>query len=298
MKLPSIGNIFRPAPNVNRSIQSGVPSASTSGIYKPFAGLPSAPPKPGTSPAVQRFREVALQSNASVKLPSRSYPTPKTFGEVTQNIMTADRLVKAGVFKTGPDLKTVTRDAFVNAGVNGLVSTPLSIGTYAGSVWSGEQIKGAFTANTPLLPPAHQPAPSQQSTTAGMTPTTPSQKEVELRLENMELKLLLVANSIQAYIEGEDGRAWDKSPDWPTETNARIDMLEKLYDASEKNLELIARKNKFIFEPYKDESVTPKKDPVGRLEVLELRNELILKEFARINTVLDPNGPPPSTHVI
>ncbi|MEX5419687.1 hypothetical protein WCD98_29915, partial [Pseudomonas aeruginosa] len=135
---------------------------------------------------------------------------PKTFGDVATNLIAADRLVKAGVFKTDTPLKTVARDAFVNASVNGLVSTPLSIGTYAGSVWSGETIKGSFSATTPLLPPAHQPAPSQQSN--GVTPAAGGTGEqdatmIKLRLDNAETKLLYAVNTIQLLAEGGDGEA-------------------------------------------------------------------------------------------
>ncbi|WP_321849124.1 hypothetical protein [Pseudomonas paraveronii] len=288
------GGLFRrPA-----SRRPSVPASGTPGQYHPVSV--SSPPNPPSTPATTNTIRNLINTSSlkGTTLPSRSHPVPKTFGEVAQNLITADRLVKAGVFKTGPDLKTVTRDAFVNAAVNGLVSTPLSIGTYAGSVWSGEHIKGAFSPNTPLLPPVHQPAPSQQGSVAGSAPSPSASQDLELRLDNTELKLILVSNTIQAYTEGNEGQALDKSPDWPTETTARLDMLEKQYDTVESNLKLISTENDFIFRPFKQDASTPEKDPVRRLEILDRRNQAVLNQISRINTVLEPKGLPSSTQVV
>jgi hypothetical protein len=279
---------------------SSVPASGTPGHYNPVpvSSLPKPSPTPATTNPIRNLLVNTHSFRGAGTLPSRSHPVPRTFGEVAQNLVTADRLVKAGVFKTGPDLKTVTRDAFVNAAVNGLVSTPLSIATYAGSVWSGEHIKGAFSANTPLLPPAHQPAPSQQNGVAGSASSPASPQDLELRLENAELKLVLVSNTIQAYTEGSDGKALDKSPDWPTETTARLDMVEKQYATVESNLKLISEENDFIFRPFKPDAVTAEKDPVRRLETLDRRNQAVLNQISRINTVLEPKGQPSSTQVV
>lgn len=273
-----------------------VPSSGIVGSYTPRASisLPAATPNPNRMIATQNFRKLMLDIKspavAGAKLPSKSHPAPKTLGDVVQNMMTADRLVKAGVFKTGPDLKTVTRDALVNATVNGLVSTPLSIGTYAGSVWSGEHIKGAFSANTPLLPPAHQPAPSQQNKGVGVTAgevTTQAAQDLEVRLENTELKLLLTANAIQSLAEGSEGQSLGISADWPTEPTARLDNMEKLYDAMETSLKALAEKNDFIFRPYKDDALTKEKSTTSRLDVLDKRNERTQAMMTRIFNVLD-----------
>lgn len=281
------GRFFRRPTHSTPRVPSGTPGQYTQVNKGPFFSNP-----PSTHASNKPFRDLINNNRfGGSTLPSRSHPVPKTFGEVAQNLVTADRLVKAGVFKTGPDLKTVTRDAFVNAAVNGLVSTPLSIGTYAGSVWSGEQIKGAFSANTPLLPPAHQPAPSQQNGVAGSAPSPSSPQDLALHLDNAELKLLLVSNTIQAYTEGSEGQALDKSPDWPTETTARLDMLEKQYNTVESNLELISKENDFIFRPFKSDTAATEKDPVRRLETLDRRNQAVLNQISRINTVLEPKGP-------
>ncbi|MFI7799053.1 hypothetical protein PSFL_01220 [Pseudomonas sp. DD1] len=271
-----------------------VPSNGIAGKFVQTASVkPNVAPRPtagaSNSKGIANFRDIVFKTqHPGASLPVGPKPVvaqPKTFGDVATNLIAADRLVKAGVFKTDTPLKTVARDAFVSASVNGLVSTPLSIGTYAGSVWSGETIKGSFSATTPLLPPAHQPAPSQQSN--GVTPAAGGTGEqdatmIKLRLDNAETKLLYAVNTIQLLAEGGDGEALTKDPNWPTETNARIKKLEELYSAAEKNMELTAAENGFIFKPYKEESVVEPKTVTSRLDVLDKRNETINNFIARM----------------
>lgn len=307
MRIPAIFNPIKIAIHKISPPKVEMPVSGIAGKYipAPRVNLPGVAPDPNRTLANQNFKKIVLDMKnpgiAGVKLPSHSHPAPKTMGDVVQNMITADRLVKAGVFKTGPDLKTVTRDAFVNAAVNGLVSTPLSIGTYAGSVWSGEQIKGAFSANTPFLPPAHQPAPSQQSKElAGQVSGAPKPvvDDLELRLENAELKLLLTVNTIQSFAEGSKGLALDKSENWPTEPGARLEHMEKLYDAAEKSLVALAENNEFIFKPYKRQLPASETSITSRLDVLDKRNEAIQKMIVRIISVLQAEAPQAPAQVV
>ncbi|WP_458723537.1 hypothetical protein [Pseudomonas brenneri] len=269
------------------------PSNGTPGKYIQTASLgPRRPAGPPNSPGVTKFKDIVYKTQhpgSSVTGPAtHAVAKPKTFGDVANNLIVADRLVKAGVFKTNSSLKTVTRDAFVNASVNGLVSAPLSIGTYAGSIWTGETIKGSFTANTPVLPPVHQPALNQATNTAAAVSSTGGQDDavIKLRLENAELKTLYAVNTIQAIVEGGDGKALEKSPTWPTGTNERLDVMEKLYDAAEKNMVEVSEKNDFIYRPYKDDSAVVSKDASVRLDTLDKRYEhLNTKGIGRLVTV-------------
>lgn len=249
--------------------------------YKPTSTLgPTRPVGPSNSQGVTKFREMVFKTqHPGLSLTGPAKPAvakPQTFGDVAANLVSADRLVKAGVFKTDTSLKTVTRDAFVNASVNGLVSTPLSIGTYAGSVWTGETIKGNFAANTPLLPPAHQPAPSQAAnaaSAAGSGGAEQSAALVKTRTESAELKMTYAVNTIQAMVEGGDGKALEKSSTWPVDINERLDLMEKIYDASEKNMAEVSEQNGFIYKPYKDDSAVGSKSVTARLDALDKRYE-------------------------
>ena len=249
--------------------------------YKPTSVLgPTRPVGPSNSQGVTKFREMVFKTqHPGLSLTGPAKPAvakPQTFGDVAANLVSADRLVKAGVFKTDTSLKTVTRDAFVGASVNGLVSTPLSIGTYAGSVWTDETIKGNFTASTPLLPPAHQPAPSQAAnaaSAAGSGGAEQSAALVKTRTESAELKMTYAVNTIQAMVEGGDGKALEKSSTWPVDINERLDLMEKIYDASEKNMAEVSEQNGFIYKPYKDDSTVGSKSVTARLDALDTRYE-------------------------
>ena len=249
--------------------------------YKPTSVLgPTRPVGPSNTQGVTKFREMVFKTqHPGLSLTGPAKPAvakPKTFGDVASNLVSADRLVKAGVFKTDTSLKTVTRDAFVNASVNGLVSTPLSIGTYAGSVWTGETIKGNFAANTPLLPPAHQPAPSQTANAAPAAGSGAVEQDAALlksRTENAELKMTYAVNTIQAMVEGGDGKVLEKSSTWPVDTNERIDLMEKIYDVAEKNMVEVSAQNGFIYKPYKDDSAVGSKSVSARLDALDKRYE-------------------------
>jgi len=105
---------------------------------------------------------------------------------------------------------------------------------------------------------------------------------VSLRLENAEIKYLYAANTIQTLAEGGEAAALGKSPNWPTETDARLDTLEKLYGAAEKNLEAVATQNDFVFRPYKAEATPGTQDAAGRLDALDKRNEAINKGIGRL----------------
>lgn len=269
--------------------------SGTQGHYRPTSPLgPRGSVSPTNSPGITNFRALVhrtLNPGASIIGPVKPVVAkPKTFGDMAYNLIAADRLVKAGVFKTDTPLKTVVRDAFIGASVNGLVSTPLSIGTYAGSVWTGETIKGNFTPNTPLLPPAHLPAPSQQANGVATTATNTGEQNAEmikLRMDNTETKFLYLANTTQLLVEGGEAKALGKSPTWPTETNERLSNIEKLYDAEEKNMQAIATENDFVFKPYKGDAASEPKTVAARLDALDKRHEAANNFIARMIAIRD-----------
>lgn len=251
-------------------------------------------PKPSgsaNSNSINKFKDLVFKASSSSTsaVAPLAVSAPKTFGDVASNLVAADRLVKAGVFKTDASLKTVVRDAFVNASVNGVVSTPLSIGTYAGSVWSGETIKGSFSANTPLLPPAHQPAPSQQGNGGSKVEIVDNKAQddatIKLRLENAELKILFAGNTILTMVGGGDADAVQENPTRPIGTKARLDNLERLYGAAERNMSLVAEKNDFIFRPYKADTTSEPQSDEARLDILEKRYEEINNKIGFMNAV-------------
>lgn len=240
-------------------------------------------PKPPARVPSDRFKDVATritgQPGPSVGILSQSHPTPKNLAEVTQNLIVADRLHKAGVFPTSPQLGTVARDAFVNAGINGLVSAPLSIATYAGSAWTGEAIKGQYAAQTPLLPPVHLPAPSTQ--VGAPTAVPPAAEALDSRLALAELRIEVVANNIMAVRQGTDAPALKIADSSSGSPGDRLTTLEALYGVAEKQLTLIGEENDMIFRPYVPSAGMATTDQ-GRLDALEKQFELVNKFIGKL----------------
>ncbi len=85
--------------------------------------------------------------------------------------------------------------------------------------------------------------------------------------------MLYAVNTIQTMIEGGDAEALEKSSTWPTGINERLDLMEKLYDAAEKNMVEVSAENDFIYRPYKNDSVAVSKDATARLNALDKRYE-------------------------
>lgn len=214
-------------------------------------------------------------------IPSQSHIAPKSLAQVTQNLIVADRLHKAGVFSSAPRLGTVARDAFVNAGINGLVSAPLSIATYAGSTWTGEAIKGQYTAQTPVLPSVHQPAPSTQGATPADTASTQS-AHVDTRLALAELRIEVVANNIMAIREGTDAMALKLAERGTQSAGERLATLEALYDVAEKQLKLIGEENDMIFRPYVGASGVTASTDSSRLDNVDKRFEGVNKFIGKL----------------
>lgn len=257
---------------------------SSVGGSPPRLNPPPASPAPPTGSVGNAFRsilpKITGQPVANV-IPSQSHAAPKTLAEVTQNLIVADRLHKAGVFSTSPQLGTVARDAFVNAGINGFVSAPLSIATYAGSAWTGEAIKGQYTSQTPILPPVHQPAPSIQGATYAGNVSTQN-ANVDTRLALAELRIEVVANNIMAIREGTDAKALKLVERDSQSPGERLAALEALYDVAENQLKMIGEENDMILRPYKGASGATAGTDGSRLDSLDKRFEAVNKFIGKL----------------
>lgn len=260
----------------------------------PSVTPPPTPPTPPSSPRTSvreprnRFHDIATRitghEHGAGHIPSQSHAVPKTLAEVTQNLMVADRLHKAGVFPTSPKLATVARDAFINAGVNGLVSAPLSIATYAGSAWAGEAIKGQFVAQTPILPALHQPAPSTQ----GNAPAAPAGTVVvqvaglDTQLSLAELRMEVVANNIMAIRQGAEAPALKMDEHASGSIRERLGTLEALYSVAEQQLKTIGEDNDMIFRPHNAPAVDGASSDQQRLDLLGKRFEVVNKFIGKL----------------
>ena len=275
MRIPGLfpSTVFR-RPSIAPSRAPSVASSSAPSLRPPAV---PASPKPAPRSVRDSFRDISTritgQSGESV-LASQSHIAPKTLAQVTQNLIVADRLHKAGVFSTAPQLGTVARDAFVNAGINGLVSAPMSIATYAGSTWTGEAIKGQYAAQTPLLPSIHQPAPSAQAGTISFQGTMP---------------VGTVAG------QGTDAPALTLSERSPASTGERLTMLEALYDVAERQLKVIGDEHDMVFRAYRDPAGTAADTAPRRLERLDKRFEAVNRFIGKLIVIKEAELPVETT---
>ncbi|WP_256344406.1 hypothetical protein [Pseudomonas sp. F8002] len=283
-------------PPVIRTGSQGSPHAPKGPQNKPTLGKNPGTEKRPTQPksektnTFQTLTQQKLMNQTPANRPFKPQVSaePKSMEQVTQNLMVADRLFKAGVFKTQSGPATVTRDAFISAGVTGLVSAPFSIGTYAGSVWSGEKIKAQFTNNTPMLPPAHQPAPSTQvpaAKTDGTTSVDAGQDSdagtTTARLSLAELRIDVIANTMVAMREGTSAPALQMSDTSSDTPSKRLKTLEDLYKAAEEQLKKMADENSMVFRPY-IATTADGTDDKGRLDVIDKKFEAIIKFIGKL----------------
>lgn len=232
------------------------------------------------------------------KDPASETPKKSTVAEVAQRMTDADKLIKSGVIPKSPSAAQVARDAGISAGITGVVSAPISVASYSGSVYAGEAIKAAYNP-TPLTPPAPT-APPVAGTPAGSpadpsaaSPTAPATalatapttapatvEDVALqvlypRVNEAQEKVFLLANSSIALRFGDTQSGYIPATNWPSTTLGRLEEMERLLDFAEEHTHEISDEYLVHFKAY----VRPEALPEGeaRFEVLVKTIELRIK---------------------
>ena len=214
--------------------------------------------------------------------------SPKvSVADVTQRLLDADRLVKAGVISTSPSTGKMVKDAFINAGINGMVSAPINVGAYAGSVAAGEAIKGQYVPSPVTPPPPHLPGgvqAGQKPAPPVVTPSTPDEPApgATRHLDRVEKVMLEFANLI-ITLAGNTGDRLVMGDAWPKERGARMSNLEQLLDVSETHMKQLAEDHELIFKPHIESQTSP--GTGGRLGVIERRYHALKKTADRIMTL-------------
>lgn len=214
-------------------------------------------------------------------------PPTVSMADVTQRLLDADRLVKAGVISTSPSTAKTIKDAFINAGVNGVVSAPINVGAYAGSVAAGEAIKGQYLPSPVPPPPPHLPGvaqPDQKPTSQAVASSTSDEPApaAKSHLDQVEAVVLEFANVIIMLAgSSEDGLAMDDS--WPKEPEARLSNLERLLSLSETHMKQVAEDNGVLFKPHTESQASPGSE--GRLGVIERRYRALENAADKIITL-------------
>ncbi|MBO0494533.1 hypothetical protein J1G37_15665 [Pseudomonas sp. Marseille-Q1929] len=250
--------------------------------------------KPGPSPKPEGgFKNVAqsviekLKANDKSLLESLGKRSTMSVAEVTKRVIDAESLVKAGVISTTPKASQVARDAFISAGITGLVSAPMNVAAYAGSVASGEAIKATYAPG--VLPPPFLPGATSQGKAADTTasqsrPVTDStavvQDSIDERLDDFEMKLLGMATTVM-FMLGDTSKVFTKDERWPKDEAGRLGNLEKLLGASEQQLKKATRQNGLIFKPYKPGEHIPE-GAKDRLDLMGKKYERMLESYDKL----------------
>ncbi|WP_256677467.1 hypothetical protein [Pseudomonas sp. L13] len=204
--------------------------------------------------------------------------------DVTQRLLDADRLVKAGVISTSPSTGKMIKDAFITAGVNGMVSAPINVGAYAGSVAAGEAIKGQYVPGTlppPHLPGVAKPEPASQAD-APSTADVPAPSTTP-HLDRVEKVVVQFANVLYTLAAGKDDERFAMNDSWPKERGARLSNLERIMSVSETHMKQVAPENGVNFEPYVEPQTSP--GTGGRLGLIERRYRALEEVADRIITL-------------
>ncbi|WP_338508058.1 hypothetical protein [Pseudomonas poae] len=197
-------------------------------------------------------------------------PPIKNLAELTQRMMDAEKLIKAGVIPKSPGVKHVAAEAATNAAISGLVSAPISVGAYGASTSWGESIKASYLP-LPLLPqapgtksiidPSLAKTQKEAATTKELGAETKEldaeTKELDAetkalysKMDDLQVSAFASTNTAMALQLGTFEKGWLPSPDWSADPLKRMTQLEELLDRSEALTCELAEKCEVFFKPH------------------------------------------------
>lgn len=279
-KPPAVPPVVVPVkpPVASRSVVPPTPKPRTT-------GRPSGAVQPSPTNRFQNLGDAVIHANKVKKndallLANLAKQSPKiSVAEAAKRLIDADSLVKAGVISTAPKASQVARDAFISAGITGMVSAPINVGAYAGSVATGEAIKATYAPG--VLPPPFLPSATSQPKT--VTPAVQPETPLGPQLDDAEAQLLGMASTVM-FILGDTQNVFTKNESWPKDDAGRLSNLEKLLDVSEQQLKKATRQNGIIFKPYKPGAPVPG-DAKARLELIEKRFERMAESYEKVRVI-------------
>ena len=271
--LPSVPKP-KPKPDVPPAV-TPKPGPSPKPVIPPKPGISPKPPGPGFNDVGRAVIHAnKVKANDALLLSNLRSHSPITVAEATKRLIDAQSLIKSGVIATGPKASRVARDAFISAGITGLVSAPVNVAAYAGSVATGETIKAQYAPG--VLPPPFLPSAAAQSKTT----TVPEPTSITTQLDETESKLLGMASAVM-FVLGDTGSVFTKDGSWPKDESGRLSNLEKLLHLSEQHLKKATRQNGIVFKPYKPGETIPE-EAKGRLELMEKKLERMTASYEKL----------------
>jgi len=248
-------------------------------------GKPSGAGQPSPAHRFQNLGDAVIHANKVKKndallLANLAKQSPKiSVAEAAKRLIDADSLVKAGVISTAPKAGQVARDAFISAGITGMVSAPINVAAYAGSVATGEAIKANYAPG--VLPPPFLPSATSQP--KSVTPAVQSETSLGPQLDDAETQLLGMASTVM-FILGNTQSVFTKNDSWPKDDAGRLSNVEKLLDVAEQQLKKATRQNGIVFKPYKPGTTAPV-DAKARLELIEKRFERMVESYEKVRVI-------------
>ncbi|MGF6095211.1 hypothetical protein [Pseudomonas sp. 18175] len=237
---------------------------------------------PSGATVADKFKNLAKKIQAQHSAASGTVVLAKpvvkvTVADTARRLMDAQRLVKAGVFPTAPSAGLVARDAFISAGITGLVTAPFNVGAHAGAVAVQERIKASYVPAA--LPPAHLP---------GAAATTPAVSSTDTasptpRLDRAEKTVWGIAEGLLTVVSGSTDTPLGIDEKWPKQKGSRLDNLEKMLTVSEQMMTNLAKEHGIVFTPYEPspEQAASGKEGI-RVEVVEQRCRAIETAVERL----------------
>ncbi|OAE13502.1 hypothetical protein AZH11_05860 [Pseudomonas simiae] len=239
------------------------------------------------------------------KEPAPSSPKTSTVAEVAQRLADADKLVKSGVISKWPGYGQLAREGGITAGITGVVSAPINVAAYSGSVLAGEAIKAAYNP-APLTPPppvapkvAGQPAGSPEAPSAKLQ----TEEDVALQalypqINKAQVSAFAAANLSIALKFGDDEKGYIPDPSWPPDALGRLESIERLLDFAEEHTHGLAEENRVHFRAYVRKEALPEgaagfaaqvETIERRIAEIQLSHDEVLAKLGKLKPKQEPS---------
>lgn len=208
-----------------------------------------------------------------------------TVAQVAGRLSDAEKLIKSGVISQSPGAGLIARDAGISAGVTGLVSAPINVAAYSGSVAVGEAIKASYLP-APLVPPPPTAKSTVELPAAAPGDAAAAVKEAEEaaaqalypRINDAQIVSLTVTNLSIALRYGETKEHFIPGQYWPAAPLERMEQLENMLDFAEEHTKTLADDNEVYFK-----SFLPKQKAADGLAGLGARVDALEGRLAALN---------------
>ncbi|WP_411391019.1 hypothetical protein [Pseudomonas sp. MPB23] len=236
---------------------------------------PPKPPKPQAPKPPPQVRPAPRPAPKPAIKPKPQSGSTGTQG-VTNSAKTISDLHNKNAFKPlSSELAASARSSFVSSAASNLINIPFSVGQHMVSKAILDRIDAQAK-----MPGAEKK--NADGTATSVDPSATQQQKVEARLEDNEIKVELMTNTILSINEGPNAQAVGKRPDAPTDTNGRLTGLETTMTAVEAQMKDAGKRYGLIYEPYVAPTSANAPTAESRLDAIEKRHAHMNKMLKRL----------------